>query len=81
MNSLKIKPQKCQSVKGKLNNMEQVQIEYCKINIWKVDEFNILNEEVEELTKRWSPTCINIKSPSYLKQKHSNVAHEEYIIY
>ena len=39
------------------------------MNIWKADEFNILNEEVEELTKRWSPTLVNVRSPSYLKQK------------
>ena len=31
-----------------LYNMEQVQMEYREINIWKVNEFNILNEEVEE---------------------------------
>ena len=28
MDSLKIKLQKCENVKGKLNNMEQVQIKY-----------------------------------------------------
>ena len=28
MNSLKIKLQKCQNVKGKLNNMEQVEMKY-----------------------------------------------------
>ena len=31
-----------------LNNMEQVQMEYREINIWRVNEFNTLNEEVEE---------------------------------
>ena len=39
------------------------------MNLWTADEFNILNEEVEELTKRWSPTLVNVRSPSYLKQK------------
>ena len=24
------------------------------MDIWKVDEFNFLNEEVEEFTSRWS---------------------------
>ena len=27
--------------------MEQVQIEYWETDIWKVNEFNFLNEEVE----------------------------------
>ena len=29
--------------------MEQIQIEYWEMDIWKVNEFNFLNEEVEEL--------------------------------
>ena len=29
--------------------MEQVRMEYCEIDIWKVNGFNFLNEEVEEL--------------------------------
>ena len=37
------------------------------MNIWKANEFNILNEEVEELTKTWSPALVNVRSPSYLK--------------
>ena len=44
MNSLKIKKQ---NVKRKLNNMEQIQIEYCEIDIWKVNEFIFSNEKVE----------------------------------
>ena len=32
-------------LKGNLINMEQVQMEYRKINIWKVNDFNFLNEE------------------------------------
>ena len=39
------------------------------MNIWKVDEFNVLNEEVEEFTSRWSKNLINLRSPSYLKEK------------
>ena len=30
--------------------MEQVQIEYWERDIWKVNEFNFLNEEVEKFT-------------------------------
>ena len=29
--------------------MEQVRMEYWEIDIWKVNGFNFLNEEVEEL--------------------------------
>ena len=32
--------------------MEQVQIGYWEMNIWKVNEFNFFNEEVEEFTSR-----------------------------
>ena len=47
------------------------------MDIWIANEFNILNEEVEELTKRWNPTLVNVRSPNYLKQKPSNVLCEE----
>ena len=41
------------NVKMELNNIEQVQIEYRKImDISKVNEFNFLNEEVQEFTSR-----------------------------
>ena len=50
--------------------MEQVQIEYWKMDIWKANEFNILSEEVEQLRKRWSPTLGNVRSPRYLKQRN-----------
>ena len=30
-----------------INNMKQVQMEYREMDIWKVNEFNFLNEEVE----------------------------------
>ena len=32
--------------------MEQVQMEYCEIDIWKFNEFNFSNKEVEEFRKR-----------------------------
>ena len=35
-----------------LNNKEQVQMEYREMDIWKVNEFKFLNEEVEEFTNR-----------------------------
>ena len=49
--------------------MGQAQIEYWETGIWKDNEFNFLNEEVEEFSNRWSPNLVNVKSPSYLKQK------------
>ena len=49
--------------------MEQVQIEYWETNISKVHEFNFLNEKVEKSLNRWGLKMVNVKSPSYLKQK------------
>ena len=34
--------------------MEQIQIEYWEMDSKKVNEFNFLNEEVEEFTSRWN---------------------------
>ena len=53
----------------KLNNMEEIKMEYWKMNIWKVNEFNFLNETVEEFASRCSQNLVNIRSPSYLKQQ------------
>ena len=39
------------------------------MDIEKVNEFNFLNEEVEEFTSRWSENLVNVRSSSYLKQK------------
>ena len=39
------------------------------MDIWKANEFNFLNEEVKELKNRWYMTMVNIRSPSFLKQK------------
>ena len=47
--------------------MEQVQMEYWEIDIEKVNEFNFLNEEVEEFTSMRSQSLVNVKSASYLK--------------
>ena len=45
--------------------MEQIQIEYWQMDIWKVNEFSFLNEEVEEFTNRWSQNLVNIRTRSY----------------
>ena len=60
MMSLKIKQQ---------YKIGQVQTQYWETDIWKVNEFNFLNEEVEEFSNRWGPNLVNVRSPSYLKQK------------
>ena len=44
-------------------------MEYWEIDIWKINEFNFSNKEVEEFTSRWSQNLVNLSSPSYLKQK------------
>ena len=35
----------------------------------KVNEFNFLNEEVEEFMTRWIQSLASVRSPSYLNQK------------
>ena len=69
MNSLKLKLQKYLNVKGKLNNMEQVLMEYWQMDIEKVNNFNSSNQEVENLTSRRSSDLVNVRSHYYLKQK------------
>ena len=49
--------------------MEKVQMEYWEMDIWKVNEFNFLNEEVAHITRRWCQNLVNVRSPSNLKQK------------
>ena len=41
------------------------------MDIEKVNEFNVLSfsEEVQDFTSRWSQNLVNVRSPSYLKQK------------
>ena len=43
------------------------------MDIWKVNAFNLLNEEVEEFTSSWSQNLVNLRSPSYLKQKKNSI--------
>ena len=44
-------------------------MEYWEMDIWKVNKFNFLNEEVEKFVSRWNQNLVNMKSPSSLKQK------------
>ena len=39
------------------------------MDIWKVNKFNFLNEEVEEFISRLNQNLVNIKNLSYLKRK------------
>ena len=43
------------------------------IDIEKVNEFNFLNEKVEELASRRSQSLVNARSPSYLRQKKTSI--------
>ena len=45
-------------------------MEYRKMDIWIVNEFNFLNKEVEEFRSRWRQNLVNARSPSYLNQKN-----------
>ena len=61
----------------KVQMEEQVQMEYWEMDTAKVNAFNFLNDEVEEFTNRWSQSLVNVRSPSYLKQKKfSNIVYE-----
>ena len=42
------------------------------MDIWKVNEFNFLNEEIEEFTSRWSLNLVTVKCP----RKPSNIVYE-----
>ena len=59
--------------------MEQVQMEYWEVNIWKVKEFNFLNEKSRNLQTGgvrawWEALAIWRKKPS-------NIVYEAYIVY
>ena len=50
--------------------MCHVHMECWEWDIWKVNEFDFLNEEVKEFTSRWSQNLLYLRSPSHLlKQK------------
>ena len=38
------------------------------MHTWKINEFNFLNEKVEEFTSTWSQNLVNVRNPSNLKQ-------------
>ena len=44
--------------------MQQVQVENSEMDIWKVNDFNFLIEEVEEFLNRWSMYLVNVRSRS-----------------
>ena len=52
------------------NNMDQV------MDIEKVNEFSFLNEEVLELTNRWSENLLNARSSGYLNQKAFGIVYD-----
>ena len=39
------------------------------MDIEKVNEFDFLNEGVEEFISRWNQNLVNVRSPSYLTEK------------
>ena len=51
-------------------------MEYWEMDLWKVNEFNILDEEIEEFTSSWSQNLVNARTPSFLKQKTLNIVYE-----
>ena len=51
-------------------------MEYWEMDLWKVNEFNILDEEIEEFTSIWSQNLVNARTPRFLKQKTLNIVYE-----
>ena len=51
-------------------------MEYWEMHAWKVNEFNLSNEEVEEFTQKWSHNLVDLRSPSYWKKKPLNIVYE-----
>ena len=49
---------------------------YRRMDIWKVNELNVLNKEVEEFTSRGSQNLVNVIISSYMKQKNLNIVFE-----
>ena len=39
------------------------------MDIEEINEFNFLNEEVEEFRNRWRQSLVNVRSPGYLNKK------------
>ena len=39
------------------------------MDIWKVNEFNFLNEEIKEFTSRYNQNLVDVRSPSCMKQE------------
>ena len=39
-------------------------MEYWEMDIWEANEFNFVNEVVEEFTNQWSQNLVNVRSPS-----------------
>ena len=56
--------------------MQQVQVENSEMDIWKVNDFNFLIEEVEEFLNRWSMYLVNVRSPANWSKKPSNIVYE-----
>ena len=46
------------------------------LDIEKVNEFNFLNEEVKELTSRWSQNLVNARTLVTSCKKSSNAVYE-----
>ena len=49
--------------------MEHVEVEYQEIDLQKINEFNFLNEEAHKFTSMWSKNLVNLRNPSYFKEK------------
>ena len=39
------------------------------MDLWKLNEFNFLNKEVEEFASTWSQNLVNLRNSIYLQKK------------
>ena len=51
-------------------------MEYWEMDIWKVNQFNFLNEEVEQFTSRLNQNMVNIRSLATWNKKPLNNVYE-----
>ena len=56
-------------------------MEYWEMDIWKVNQFNFLNEEVEQFTSRWNQKMVNIRSLATWNKKPLNNVYETWADY
>ena len=53
--------------------MDQIRMKYWEMDVWKVNEFNVLNEEVEECTSSWIQNLVNVSTLATWSKRFLNI--------